>query len=101
MTDQPLKIWLDRNGRLLRLRLSRPKANIVDAEMIGALDAAISDYAGNDDILAILIDHLGRAFQDTSPFLARGPGTMDGHLAAQAIAGANRVGKIQLPVKPA
>ena len=62
MSDQPLKIWLDRNGTLLRLRLSRPKANIVDAEMIGALDAAISKYTEIDDILAILIDQEGPNF---------------------------------------
>ena len=31
----PLKAWLERDGGLLRLRLARPKANIVDAAMIG------------------------------------------------------------------
>ena len=40
MSEQPLKVWLDRDGKLLRLQLNRPKANIVDAEMIAALDAA-------------------------------------------------------------
>ena len=39
----PLKVWRDRNDALLRLRLSRPKANIVDAEMISALDSALKD----------------------------------------------------------
>lgn len=32
----PLKDWLEHDGALLRLRLSRPKAHIVDAEMIAA-----------------------------------------------------------------
>jgi cyclohexa-1,5-dienecarbonyl-CoA hydratase len=37
---QPLKIWSEAEGQLLRLRLSRPKANLVDAAMIAALDEA-------------------------------------------------------------
>ncbi len=38
MSDsKPLKDWLELDGALLRLRLARPKANIVDAEMIAAL----------------------------------------------------------------
>jgi cyclohexa-1,5-dienecarbonyl-CoA hydratase len=60
--SEPLKIWTDRDGRLLRLRLNRPKANIVDAEMIGALDAAIAEHAGNPGLLAILLDHEGPHF---------------------------------------
>ena len=39
----PLKVWLDRDGALLRLRLARPKANIVDAEMIAALRLALGE----------------------------------------------------------
>ena len=42
MTTSPLKVWIEAEGRLLRLRLSRPKANIVDAAMIAALQAAPS-----------------------------------------------------------
>ena len=33
----PLKVALERDGALLHLTLARPKANICDAEMIGAL----------------------------------------------------------------
>ena len=33
----PLKVWFEAEGRLLRLRLSRPKANLLDAAMIAAL----------------------------------------------------------------
>ena len=36
-TAGPLKVWLERDGALLRLRLARPKANIIDAPMIAAL----------------------------------------------------------------
>ena len=39
MNDSPLKVWLERDGALLRLRLARPKAIIIDAAMIAALAA--------------------------------------------------------------
>lgn len=58
----PLKIWLDRDGTLLRLRLDRPKANIVDAEMIAALDAALSEHLGNTGLAAVLLDASGPHF---------------------------------------
>ncbi len=62
MTDAPLKIWRDRDGRLLRLRLDRPKANIIDAEMIAALDAAFAGVAENRDLQGVLLDHAGPHF---------------------------------------
>ncbi|MDH3742831.1 MAG: cyclohexa-1,5-dienecarbonyl-CoA hydratase [Hyphomicrobiales bacterium] len=58
----PLKIWLDRDGTLLRLRLDRPKANIIDAEMIAALDAALSGHLGNTGLAAVLLDASGPHF---------------------------------------
>ena len=62
MSDSPLKVWLDRDGKLLRLQLNRPKANIVDAEMIAALEKALADHADNADINAILLGHEGPHF---------------------------------------
>jgi hypothetical protein len=38
--SQPLKIWHEADG-LPRLRLDWPKANLVDAAMIAALDQAL------------------------------------------------------------
>ena len=58
----PLKVWLERDGTLLRLRLARPKANIVDAQMIAALDAAFAAHARNPGLLAALVDHEGPHF---------------------------------------
>ena len=58
----PLKVWIERDGRLLRLRLNRPKANIIDAEMITALDAALSEHADNAGLTAILLDAEGPHF---------------------------------------
>ena len=58
----PLKVWTECDGRLLRLRLARPKANIVDAAMIAALDEAIVLGAENTALIAALIDHEGPHF---------------------------------------
>ncbi|MDP2619231.1 MAG: cyclohexa-1,5-dienecarbonyl-CoA hydratase [Hyphomicrobiales bacterium] len=60
--SEALKVWTDREGRLLRLRLNRPKANIIDAEMVAALDAALSAHGDNPGLLAILIDAEGPHF---------------------------------------
>ncbi|MBI2715979.1 MAG: cyclohexa-1,5-dienecarbonyl-CoA hydratase [Rhizobiales bacterium] len=58
----PLKVWFEAEGRLLRLRLSRPKANIVDAAMIGALRDALSEHLKNASLGAILLDAEGPHF---------------------------------------
>jgi len=58
----PLKVWLDRDGALLRLRLDRPKANIVDAAMIAALDAGFADRTGEAGLKAVLVDASGPNF---------------------------------------
>jgi cyclohexa-1,5-dienecarbonyl-CoA hydratase len=60
--DGPLKVWIERDGALLRLRLARPKANIVDAAMIAALQSAFDEHRGNNRILAVLIDAEGPHF---------------------------------------
>ena len=62
MSDAPLKVWLERDGALLRLRLARPKANLVDAQMIAALDQAFAGHAGDSGLLAALVDHEGPHF---------------------------------------
>jgi cyclohexa-1,5-dienecarbonyl-CoA hydratase len=62
MNELPLKAWLERDGRLLRLRLARPKANLIDAPMIAALRGAFRAHAANRGLLAVLLDHEGRHF---------------------------------------
>ena len=62
MAERPLKTWTECDGRLLRLRLARPKANILDAAMIAALDEAILSGAEGRGLLAALIDHEGPHF---------------------------------------
>jgi cyclohexa-1,5-dienecarbonyl-CoA hydratase len=57
-----LKVWRDRDGKLLRLRLARPKANIVDAEMIAALQAALVEARDDIHLRGVLLDHEGPHF---------------------------------------
>jgi cyclohexa-1,5-dienecarbonyl-CoA hydratase len=58
----PLKAWLDHDGALLRLRLARPKANIVDARMIGALQAAFDMHRSSAGLRCVLLDAEGPHF---------------------------------------
>ena len=62
MPDDPLKVWLERDGTLLRVRLARPKANVLDAEMIAALRDAFGMHRANSGPLAALLDHEGPNF---------------------------------------
>lgn len=57
-----VKAWLERDGALLRLRLARPKANLVDAAMIAALHGAVVDYRDQVGVRAVLLDAEGPHF---------------------------------------
>ena len=61
MAGAPLKVWRERDGQLLRLRLARPKANLVDGEMIVALAEALRANRGGP-LLAALLDAEGPHF---------------------------------------
>jgi cyclohexa-1,5-dienecarbonyl-CoA hydratase len=58
----PLKVWFEADGRLLRLSLNRPKANLIDAEMIDAIDLALGEHLTNRGIAAVLLDSEGPHF---------------------------------------
>ncbi|MDE2362394.1 MAG: cyclohexa-1,5-dienecarbonyl-CoA hydratase [Hyphomicrobiales bacterium] len=58
----PVKTWIERDGKLLRLRLDRPKANILDAAMNAALENALTQHAGDAGLRAVLIDASGAHF---------------------------------------
>ncbi len=62
MTDAPLKVWLEDDGRLLRLRLDRPKSNIVDAAMIAALRQGFDRHADLKHLRGALLDASGPHF---------------------------------------
>ncbi len=57
-----VKDWLEFDGALARLRLARPRANIVDAQMIAALDGALLAHRANDKLRGALIDAEGPNF---------------------------------------
>ena len=59
---RPLKDWLERDGALLRLRLARPKANLVDAAMIAALHGAFVDASRPAGLRGVLLDAEGPHF---------------------------------------
>lgn len=62
MSETPLKVSLERDGKLLRLTLARPKANIVDAAMIGALRAALDEHLPMPHLRAVLLAAEGPHF---------------------------------------
>jgi cyclohexa-1,5-dienecarbonyl-CoA hydratase len=57
-----VKDWLELDGALLRLRLARPRANIVDAAMIAALDGALLAHRANNKLRGVLLDAEGPNF---------------------------------------
>lgn len=62
MSEQPLNVSLERDGRLLRLTLARPKANIIDAAMIAALQGALSEHLPDARLRAVLLTAEGPHF---------------------------------------
>jgi cyclohexa-1,5-dienecarbonyl-CoA hydratase len=58
----PVVSWLERDGALLRVRLSRPKANLVDAAMIAALRAAFAEHRARPGLVAAVLDAEGPSF---------------------------------------
>ncbi|MCK5325818.1 MAG: enoyl-CoA hydratase/isomerase family protein, partial [Woeseiaceae bacterium] len=62
MTENPLKVWLDKENQVLRLRLARPKANIIDAAMIDALSTALTSHVTNSRMMAVVLDAEGPHF---------------------------------------
>jgi cyclohexa-1,5-dienecarbonyl-CoA hydratase len=62
MMSGPLSEWIERDGALLRLRLERPKANVLDAQMIAALKEALARHAENPRLRGVLLDASGTHF---------------------------------------
>jgi cyclohexa-1,5-dienecarbonyl-CoA hydratase len=58
----PVKVWLEADGGLLRLRLNQPKANIINAVMIAALSRAFTDHLSNPALSAVVLDAEGPHF---------------------------------------
>ena len=57
-----LRSSLEKEDTLLRLWLNRPKANIVDAEMIAALNSALDKHANQQNLKAVILAAEGPHF---------------------------------------
>jgi cyclohexa-1,5-dienecarbonyl-CoA hydratase len=77
----PLEVDFQANGRLLHLRLARPKANLIDAPMIAALEAAL-DAPAAAQLSAILLDAEGPNFSFGASVAEHLPGECRAMLAA-------------------
>ncbi len=70
------------DGAALRLALNRPKANIVDAEMIAALDSALAEAQDDRNLAAVLIAAEGPNFSYGASVEEHLPGACDAMLKA-------------------
>jgi cyclohexa-1,5-dienecarbonyl-CoA hydratase len=82
VNGSPVRVWLEHDGALLRVRLARPKANLVDAAMIAALRAAFDVHAGRPGVTAALLDAEGPHFSFGASVEEHLPGQCAAMLAA-------------------
>jgi len=80
MGAPPLYVELEKDGALLRLRLSRPKANIVDAAMIAALRSALDLHLPGARLRAVLLTAEGPHFSFGASVEEHLPGSCAGML---------------------
>ena len=81
----PLKVWSERDGALLRLRLAKPKANIVDAAMIAALQGAFDAHRGDAAHRGSAIQHRAVLLDAEGPHFSFGA-SVEEHLAERCAA---------------
>ncbi len=62
MGQSPIKSWIERDGKLQRVRLARPNGNIVDIEMIDALARVFTEIEDRHELRAVIMDHEGPHF---------------------------------------
>ncbi len=58
----PLHSSVERDGRLLRLTLAAPRANLIDMAMADAVREALAAHRDDPGLLGVLIDHEGPHF---------------------------------------
>ena len=51
----PLKVWIEAEDRMLRMRLSPPPKNLIDATIIAAFGAPFAKQRINDHLGAVLV----------------------------------------------
>jgi len=77
MGESPLKVQLEKEGRVLRLTLARPKANIVDHEMLTAIRKALDEHKDLADLAAVLLEAEGPNFSFGASVEEHLPGQCD------------------------
>lgn len=82
MAEAPVIVWLDRAGALLRLRMARPKANVLDGAMIAALESGLARNENDDGLKAALIEAEGPNFSYGASVEEHRPGRCAGMLHA-------------------
>ena len=82
MAESPIKVWVERDGALMRVRLAKPKANLLDAQMIVALHGALDAHRNNTGLRGMLIDHEGSHFSFGASVEEHLPGQCDQMLRA-------------------
>jgi len=58
----PATAWLEDGGSVIRIRLARPKANIIDGAMMEALRLHFEEHTSNPDAKAVVLDAEGDHF---------------------------------------
>jgi len=82
MAESPIKVWVERDGALMRVRLAKPKANLLDAQMIVALHGALDAHRNNTGLRGMLVDHEGSHFSFGASVEEHLPGQCDQMLRA-------------------
>jgi len=62
VSPDPAQVWSERDGRVLRLRLARPQANVLDESMIDGLVEGLARHHGVRDLGAVVLDADGPHF---------------------------------------
>ena len=58
----PLRVLTERGGEVVRLVLDRPKANVLDAELIAALSGAVRGLKAEGPLKLVVIEGAGPHF---------------------------------------
>ncbi len=77
---EPITAALEHGGALLCLRLAAPKANILDAAMMGALQGELEGHRQEERLKAVLLSHEGPSFSYGASVQEHLPGQVAGML---------------------
>ena len=75
-----LRTTVERDGQVVRLTLARPKANVLDAELVGALRARIEQLEAAGPLKLLVFDHEGPHFSFGASVEEHLPGRFRGML---------------------